>query len=372
MIDIFISHSSADVRVADALIQLIRLAIPKLDANRLRCTSVEGYRLPGGAKTEDHLRKEMLEAQVFVGVLTHESLQSTYVLFELGARWGAGMQFTPLLAAGTTPKDLRAPLQNVNALSCNSEAQLHQLIDEIATTLNLTKSSPALYTNQLREVLSISALEAERRQNLPRTLRFYNRAFDVYTAIPSVIANIDKTAAGSKQLMIAILHGSTGAAPRNWNTQLSEQEGTRFQAFDAAILECIRSSGAGSWHVKEFKNIARVDRLKRTLERLSEAKDGYEVRAVCIPEMVPCLSPLVIGDEDVLFAIMDTGTRRVGAALHIHSREAVEFAKQYFSLIWDKEAAFRLRTNEGINNEAVSQLREKIRTNQTSSGGRLK
>jgi hypothetical protein len=48
MLDIFISHSGKDEKLAAALIDLI-IAATNVPHGRIRCTSVDGYRLPGGA-----------------------------------------------------------------------------------------------------------------------------------------------------------------------------------------------------------------------------------------------------------------------------------------------------------------------------------
>ncbi len=62
MIDIFISHSSADKEITKTLIDLLRSAIPSISPDRIRCTSVPGYRLPGGADADDH--QENLERRM--------------------------------------------------------------------------------------------------------------------------------------------------------------------------------------------------------------------------------------------------------------------------------------------------------------------
>lgn len=64
MIKIFISHRSRDVALANALIHLLRFAL-RLSAEDIRCTSVPGYNLPGGAQTEQQLRQELLDAPVY-------------------------------------------------------------------------------------------------------------------------------------------------------------------------------------------------------------------------------------------------------------------------------------------------------------------
>jgi hypothetical protein len=53
VIKIFISHSSKDVLLVKALIDLIRSAL-SIPASDIRCTSVPGYKLPGGALTDRH------------------------------------------------------------------------------------------------------------------------------------------------------------------------------------------------------------------------------------------------------------------------------------------------------------------------------
>jgi len=94
--------------MAAALIDFLRVTIPGL--NRIRCTSVSGYGLPAGAHVDSQLQKEVGEAATLIALMTGVSVESAYVLFEVGARWGAGRHCVPLLAAGASPKVLRGPL----------------------------------------------------------------------------------------------------------------------------------------------------------------------------------------------------------------------------------------------------------------------
>jgi hypothetical protein len=173
-VDIFISHSSRDMEMAEMLIALLRSATA-IEPDRIRCTSVPGYRLPGGVSVDEQLRNEILSSRVFVAVITRESLKSTYVLFELGARWGAGahssadFKLIPLLAAGMNANELRAPLRGFSVHSCDKEDDLQQLVLEISSELRLTPRSYTFYKNELKELKEQSGKE-EMRRRIPQTL----------------------------------------------------------------------------------------------------------------------------------------------------------------------------------------------------------
>jgi hypothetical protein len=144
MIDVFISHSSQDQELAERVVDLLRSAL-NLRADGIRCTSVDGYRLPVGADSDEQLREEALEAKSFVGILSSNSIASAYVLFELGARWGARKHLAPLLAPGMTTQFLRGPVSGLNALSCESAGQLHQLVQDLGNVLDVRPEAPHTY-----------------------------------------------------------------------------------------------------------------------------------------------------------------------------------------------------------------------------------
>jgi hypothetical protein len=152
---VLISHSSKDVELAQALIDLLRAGLD-LQAHQIRCSSVDGYRLPVGVDTDDKLREEVNAAKVVVGLITPNSLASPYVMFELGARWGVKRFLAPLLA-GVEPDKLGGPLRPLNALTC-TEAQLHQFLGNVATELGSRRQPPEGYLRHLRAVVQRASL----------------------------------------------------------------------------------------------------------------------------------------------------------------------------------------------------------------------
>ena len=148
---VFISHSSRDVVVVEFLIDLLQKAL-NLKSSDIRCTSVDGYRMPGGASVDATLQAEVHNAELLIGVITPISLKSAYVMFELGARWGAGKRMIPLLASGATPNHLGGPLAGLNALDASQIGQLYQLLEEAAQHLSVDLEKASTYAAAVEEL----------------------------------------------------------------------------------------------------------------------------------------------------------------------------------------------------------------------------
>ena len=153
-LEVFISHSSKDLLLAEGLTDLLKSALG-LVSTQIRCSSVEGHRLPVGVNTESKLREEVNEAKVVVGLVTPSSLASSFVMFELGARWGANLFLAPLLA-GVRANELSGPLGLLNALSADNDAQVHQFLGDIALQLGLPLQRPESYIRHVKHVRQLA------------------------------------------------------------------------------------------------------------------------------------------------------------------------------------------------------------------------
>lgn len=146
---VFISHSSSDAKAAEALVELIRAALG-ISAKDIRCTSVDGYKLSAGVDSNEQLRQEVFECDSFIALLSPASIQSIYVMFELGARWGTKKSLKPIMISGFSSTSLKAPLSGIHSIKGESEADLHQLLDDLANQLNLTSERPAVYSKAMK------------------------------------------------------------------------------------------------------------------------------------------------------------------------------------------------------------------------------
>lgn len=167
LLDIFISHSSQDAEIARLLIELIRSAL-NISADKIRCTSVTGYRLPVGASTDDQLRAEIFDARVFIAIISPNSNNSMYVAFELGARWGNRLPLFPLITNKMGAELLKGPLKNISALNACNRGDLFQLISDLGNELGKEPEQPSVYEGKLDELVNHSLKETLPPTNLEK------------------------------------------------------------------------------------------------------------------------------------------------------------------------------------------------------------
>ena len=154
-IRIFISHSSHDIALAKILIELLEKALhPR--SREIRCTSVDGYRMQSGAPTDQRLRAEVHDADLLIGIITPNSMKSAYVIFELGARWGAEKPMIPLLASGATPELLEGPLAGINAMDARYESQVYQLVEDAGDYLSIELDKTSSYASAVSALVQLS------------------------------------------------------------------------------------------------------------------------------------------------------------------------------------------------------------------------
>ena len=133
---IFISHSHKDKDVAEALTDLLDANF-RVSKGDIRCTSVRTYQLPVGERTSDRLRAEVSHAKVVLGIVTPDTKESSYVMFELGASWGQQIPAWPLLAKGATESDVPTPIRDVNYIQLSDDGECQRLMNDLSDKVAL-------------------------------------------------------------------------------------------------------------------------------------------------------------------------------------------------------------------------------------------
>lgn len=152
-VKIFISHSSKDADVAEAVADLMRDAF-SLQPEAIRCTSATKYELDYGTDS-GQLRAEVVDAAVVLGVITGSSMESSWVMFELGARWGAGKYFVAMVASDSGFALLPDPINTKHALKITSDEKLVKLVEEVASKLGVERPRHAAYQERINKLLKV-------------------------------------------------------------------------------------------------------------------------------------------------------------------------------------------------------------------------
>jgi len=158
---LFISHRHKDEAVVRELLACLEARFD-IQPGDVRCTSVRPYRLPVGQATSSRLREEVTAAEAVLGILTPDTLESSYVAFELGAAWGHQVWTCPLLARGADQKHIPDPIRDLSPLFLDRPAECQQLLDDLQgfTSLrpraNVSASSLIDKLNRLAQVAGAS------------------------------------------------------------------------------------------------------------------------------------------------------------------------------------------------------------------------
>jgi hypothetical protein len=153
-IKIFVSHSSRDRELVAAFVRALEDSMV-VDDGELRCTSLPGRRPRTGAGLPATLKKEVNEANVIIGLLTPESLESGWVMFELGAGWGAEKWVVPVIA-GIDYDSLPGPLKDTLSADATNQAELEQMFQEIAETLGLKRRQAGRAADAIKALIEVA------------------------------------------------------------------------------------------------------------------------------------------------------------------------------------------------------------------------
>jgi ABC-type nitrate/sulfonate/bicarbonate transport system substrate-binding protein len=160
-IRLFVSHSHEDARLTGLLVDFL-VSAAGLKRADVRCTSLDGYRLPGGALTDSQIKHEIANADAFIGIISPAAVRSPYVTFELGARWGTGKHLLPILSPNSSNDLLSGPLSGLNVLRCNNRSQMMQAAKEICEAIGHRK--PASFAPGFLDKLLRYPIDEDLRQ----------------------------------------------------------------------------------------------------------------------------------------------------------------------------------------------------------------
>jgi len=140
---IFISHSHKNRDAAKALVDFLLSGL-SLEDKEIRCTSVPGHQLRFGKSIADLLKADINIAPAVIALISLESRDSDWVLFELGAAWGLERDIFPILGPGLKIRDLPGPLGNLPCIEAEADdaaSRMSDLLQQLGEDLNTASKS---------------------------------------------------------------------------------------------------------------------------------------------------------------------------------------------------------------------------------------
>lgn len=78
-------------------------------------------------------------AECVLGILTTDTLASSYVAFELGSAWGQRVWTCPLLARGANRANIPDPIRDLSPLFLSNSGDCFQLLNDLEVFTSLIK-----------------------------------------------------------------------------------------------------------------------------------------------------------------------------------------------------------------------------------------
>ncbi len=134
-IRLFVSHASRDQEIATALVKVIEAAM--VPRERILCTSHPDpkYREPEGVDVIKYLRDHLTQSSCVLGVITPNSINRPWCLFELGGAWALATRTYCLLAGGLSQESLPAALKGTDAAQLTEPEEIRRVLANLRQAL---------------------------------------------------------------------------------------------------------------------------------------------------------------------------------------------------------------------------------------------
>lgn len=131
---VFISHASADAKLASGIKNLLILG--GVPTDRVFFSSVKSTGIPAGKNVLQHLQSTLADSALVIEVITRNFLTRPYCLMELGGAWALDKPTYPLVVPPLTISEAVRAIGNVQMGVLGAESEIDDVFDEIHEMLN--------------------------------------------------------------------------------------------------------------------------------------------------------------------------------------------------------------------------------------------
>lgn len=151
-LELYISHSEQDAEFVKSLSLLLQKSCG-IPADLILC---QAYDSSDKTESDPTLPVKVRDAKAYIALLTLNSERSQEIVFELGARWGAGKQFSNVYACGAHREDVGGPLSVMEPIQCREMGQIFRLIHEVSQTLDRKPLELTSYVEDAADLMELS------------------------------------------------------------------------------------------------------------------------------------------------------------------------------------------------------------------------
>lgn len=139
-VQLFIIHKETDKNIATILVDYIKKATG-LKSNQIMCSSVVGCQIPTGGWIAGELKKSIEASLHVIAICSYTSVESKWVVFELGASWVLSKSIITLVGPGVKANRLPAPILEHSAIYIQKDeapARISEVVRRLAEDLGLS------------------------------------------------------------------------------------------------------------------------------------------------------------------------------------------------------------------------------------------
>ncbi|OWO89990.1 hypothetical protein B5E41_29120 [Rhizobium esperanzae] len=149
-VQIFLSHSAADVELVNAFENFLARAL-NITSESIFCSSLEGQGVKKGANFVDAIKAKAIEAKAVVALLSPAYMESPFCLAELGAAWALNTHRFPIVVPPNSFEVMQATLLGVVGVKLDDQEALTQLLEDIAEALELPAATAGVRVRAMRD-----------------------------------------------------------------------------------------------------------------------------------------------------------------------------------------------------------------------------
>ncbi len=132
---IFLSHAAADKAIADAVVDLLDLAMGVNVHDDVFCSSLEGLGIPSGSDFKAFIKDKIQSPELVILLISRNYLASQFCLAEAGASWAMSHRVLPLLVPPVQFAEMKAVLAGLQASLIDSKPDWNGVVEIVRSVI---------------------------------------------------------------------------------------------------------------------------------------------------------------------------------------------------------------------------------------------